>query len=169
MQCTSCKNAAATIHVLDLEKGAVVESHYLCENCAATKEITQKSIFSSQVLQSLLGGAESRPGEAATGAVCPGCHLTAAEFKLRGRLGCPRCYDVFRPALMPLLERYHDAVTHQGRFPGRTANPAPQPVSLAELRTRLHDAILEERYEEAAKLRDELKRVADGDDGSAES
>ena len=37
-------------------------------------------------------------------AACPGCGLAYAEFKAKGRLGCPRCYAAFGPVLIPLLE-----------------------------------------------------------------
>ncbi len=95
------------------------------------------------------------------GPVCPGCHLTSTEFRLRGRLGCPRCYEVFRNSLLPLLERVHDSTSHRGRFPGRSAK-APQPaVNLSELRLRLSRAIEKERYEEAAALRDAIRKAQD--------
>ena len=68
---------------------------------------------------------------------------------------------MFRPALLPLLERVHDAVTHRGRFPGKTATTASRAVNVAELRSRLAKAIAEERYEEAAVLRDALQKATD--------
>ncbi len=160
-QCTSCNKAIATIQVLDIEGGSIVHSQFLCEACADSKGVAQsKSVqLSAQVLESLLE--QSSGVESAPGAVCPGCHLTLAEFKMRGRLGCSRCYDVFRPALLPLLERVHDAVTHRGRFPGKTATPPSRTVNVAELRSRLADAIAQERYEEAAVLRDTLRKATE--------
>jgi protein arginine kinase activator len=164
-QCTSCNKAIATIQVLDIEAGSVVNTQFLCEACAGSKGVSQtKSTqiqLSAQVLESLLDQASGT--ESAPGAVCPGCHLTLAEFKMRGRLGCSRCYDVFRPALLPLLERVHDAVTHRGRFPGKTATTAPRAANVAELRTRLADAISQERYEEAAVLRDALQKATEAE------
>jgi protein arginine kinase activator len=66
---------------------------------------------------------------------------------------------VFKPALLPLLERVHDATSHRGRFPGCTPAPLVTHDILAELRRKLAAAIAAENYEEAAALRDQLKRV----------
>ena len=93
---------------------------------------------------------------------CPACGLTLGAFKQRGRLGCPRCYQVFRPHVVALLERVHDATAHRGRFPGRTVRKAPDPIDLTELRNRLAQAIAAEQYEEASRLRDRLRKITGG-------
>ena len=41
---------------------------------------------------------------------------------------------------------------------------APDPVDVADLRRRLESAIAAERYEEAARLRDRLRRVTGGEE-----
>jgi protein arginine kinase activator len=160
--CTSCNSALATIQVLDLEGGSVVNTHFLCDACAKSGGTVSKHAaikLSSEILENLLGG-EEQDAPSATDLACPGCRLTISEFRLRGRLGCPRCYEVFRSALLPLLERVHDATCHKGRFPGRVAAPAPPPsVNLIDLRVRLQSAIEDQRYEDAARIRDELDRA----------
>jgi protein-arginine kinase activator protein McsA len=76
------------------------------------------------------------------------------------------------PDLVPLLQRVHEAVVHRGRLPGgRAPAPPPGPMAmpatdterLADLRRRLEDAIRGERYEEAARLRDDLRRAEKGE------
>lgn len=92
--------------------------------------------------------------------------MTPADFRSKGRLGCPRCYEVFRSDLMPLLQRIHEAQTHRGRLPGRTVSSPAAPVedrALSDLRRRLEDAVRGERYEEAARLRDDLRRAERGE------
>lgn len=164
-KCSSCQAADATVQILDLEEGAVVSSSFLCNACASTGAgaAKQPSVnLPSEILESLLGTFTTDTEEQADAKVlaCPGCKLTLAQFRLRGRLGCPRCYSVFRTALIPLLERVHDATCHRGRFPGRVApSPPPRVPDLGELRNRLQTAIEEERYEDAAKLRDELDQA----------
>lgn len=170
-KCSACKKAVATVHVMDLQDGSVVSSSYLCETCAENEGVVQTKPstikFSTEILENLLGGLKGTEGqltkESVVGltpgdTVCPGCQMTAAEFKVRGRLGCPRCYEVFRAAIIPLLERVHDATTHRGRFPGRSAKAVPVPVNQAELRRKLGNAIKDEHYEEAARLRDQIKQ-----------
>lgn len=172
-KCVACNVAAATVQILDLEGGSIVSARFLCDSCAASTTSTgtsqQQAIqLSSEIIESLLGGSQDSestldPNDIA----CPGCGLTAAEFRLRGRLGCPRCYEVFRIAVLPLLERVHDATCHRGRFPGRTPADLPAPrLNVSDLRNRLQLAIEAEQYEEAARLRDELEQAALEDEGA---
>lgn len=164
-KCTACNAAAATVQILDLEDGSVVSARFLCDQCAAGSQDAgpqQQTIqLSSEILESLLGpSGDSDSTIDPTGLACPGCAMTEAEFRLRGRLGCPRCYEVFRASLLPLLERVHDSTCHRGRFPGRTSAELPPPrVNVDDLRNRLDDAIAAEEYEEAARLRDQLERA----------
>ena len=85
--------------------------------------------------------------------------MTLGAFKMRGRLGCPRCYEVFRQHVVALLARVHDATAHRGRYPGRSNHKAPDPVDVSAVREQLESAIAGERYEEAAALRDQLRRI----------
>jgi protein arginine kinase activator len=59
----------------------------------------------------------------------------------------------------------HEAAPHRGRLPGRAAAAVPtvDPDNLADLRRRLEDAVRKERYEEAAKLRDDLRKIERGE------
>ncbi len=83
------------------------------------------------------------------------------QFRSRGRLGCPRCYEMFRQSLLPLLERVHDGTTHRGRCPGKpTIVNAGDEEHLIDLRSSLRDAINAENYELAARLRDQIRQLA---------
>ncbi len=172
-KCSKCNAVEATVQILDLESGEVTGSHFLCDSCAKEGNAGAKQTaikLSSEILENLLGGLGGEQDSTAelTDLACPGCRLTASEFRLRGRLGCPRCYEVFRSSLLPLLERVHDATCHRGRFPGRTTPSTTAPrVSLVDLRNRLQTAIEEERYEDAARLRDELEQAKQERDGDA--
>jgi protein arginine kinase activator len=97
--------------------------------------------------------------------------MTIDEFRQKGRLGCPRCYEAFRHELMPLLQRIHEAQSHTGRLPATMAEvaPAPDDRALSDLRRRLEDAVRGERYEEAARLRDELRRAERGEAQAGEA
>jgi protein arginine kinase activator len=112
---------------------------------------------------------------------CPSCGTGYLEFRQSGLLGCPECYKAFESQLGPLLERAHEGGTHHtGRLPKRagggapnTAAPqirvAPPPPSPAELRAKkvaqlkkqLDEAVKAEQYEQAAKLRDELRSLSE--------
>jgi protein arginine kinase activator len=117
--------------------------------------------------------------------VCPGCGTTLNQFRQTGLLGCPDCYTSFEAQLSPLLQRAHEGGTqHRGKQPARMRAPgsaekpvataargepaATEPSSPAEphadrieaIKARLAEAIAAERYEEAARLRDELLSLA---------
>jgi protein arginine kinase activator len=85
--------------------------------------------------------------------------MTLAEFRQRGRLGCPRDYEVFMPQLRDLLERIHGATRHSGRVPGLDDQKMERLQRVNELQRQLEAAIREEAYETAAELRDQLKTL----------
>ncbi|MCA8976990.1 MAG: UvrB/UvrC motif-containing protein [Planctomycetes bacterium] len=168
--CSACQTAIASVVILDLNQGAVTGSQHLCPACAEQLGVAQPKTptkFSAEILEDLLGGLKSS-GQTARQRTeaCPGCGMTPQDFRAKGRLGCPRCYDTFRADLLPLLQRIHEAQSHRGRLPGRIAE-APPPVddrNLAALRKKLEDAVRGERYEDAARLRDELRRLERGEE-----
>ncbi len=93
------------------------------------------------------------------GLTCPDCGLKFMEFRARGRLGCPLDYRVFARGLLPLLGRAHGATRHVGKVARRRGDAGER----LRLRARLRDAIAREDYEQAARLRDQL-RLKDADE-----
>ena len=85
--------------------------------------------------------------------------MTLAEFRQRGRMGCPKDYELFAPQLQELLERVHGATRHVGRRPGVDEGTLARMQRVTELRHALETAIREEAYESAARIRDELKTL----------
>jgi protein arginine kinase activator len=167
--CSACQTAIASIVILDLDGGAVTGSQHLCQACAEKLGIAQPkppSKFAAEALEDLLSGLGApKPSERQRAAACPGCGMTPQDFRSKGRLGCPRCYEAFRGDLVPLLLRIHESQRHRGRLPGRVAE-APPPDdgrSLTRLRKQLDDAVRSEHYEEAARLRDDLRRLEHGE------
>ena len=167
--CTACQKAIATIVIMDLSEGSVTGSQHVCQACAEQLGVGAPKApkFSPEILEDLLGGLKQplKAGKAHKHVdSCPGCGMSVADFRSKGRLGCPRCYDAFRGELMPLLQRIHEAQLHTGRLPAVVGTPPP-PVddrSLTDVRRRLEDAVRGERYEEAARLRDELRKLERG-------
>lgn len=164
--CTACQKAIATIVIMDLSEGAVTGSQHVCQACAEQLGVAAPKApkFSAETLEDLLGGLKGQRTRSKPHEACPGCGLTIGEFRSKGRLGCPRCYEAFRAELLPLLQRIHEAQVHTGRLPAVTtqAPPPPDERTLTDVRRRLEDAVRGERYEEAAKLRDELRRLERG-------
>lgn len=171
--CTACQKAIATIVVMDLTEGAVSGSQHVCAECAEQLGLTppKQPKFPAEMLEDLLSGfqptsaPDAHPAPTPSLECCPGCGLSRDDFRQKGRLGCPRCYESFRGELMPLLQRIHEAQSHTGRLPSTavagdpTSAAARDDAGLSELRQRLEDAVRGERYEEAAQLRDDLRRA----------
>lgn len=49
-------------------------------------------------------------------AVCPKCRTSLAAFSKTGRLGCPYCYEEFKPYLTQVLKSIHGNVLHTGKI-----------------------------------------------------
>lgn len=146
MYCQRCQMHPASRQVMDPQG----HPHFLCEGCA-----TQVAVFGT--LQKMLLPALMKPNLPAQQS-CPSCHNTWQELNQLSHLGCPDCYRHFRLALESSLTRLHGQTVHTGRRP---AQPAPTPHDPAEeLRKQLEQAVAEERYEDAARLRDELKGLS---------
>ena len=162
MKCQSC-DLPATVHVTEIVGGKKKELH-LCQGCAEKKEILkQQELNLSAILQTVIGQHVGAPTDELARLTCPACGIKYMEFKAEGRLGCPHDYDVFRGALLPLLERIHRGTTHRGKIPPNATRHAARAGELRELRQKLRQAVDAEAYEEAARLRDMIKQkeVAD--------
>ena len=84
--------------------------------------------------------------------------MTLAEFKAEGRLGCSHDYDAFRVGLEPLLLRIHRATRHVGKAPKHQGPSPGRAAEMVELRRLLLSAVATEQYEEAARIRDLLRK-----------
>jgi protein arginine kinase activator len=165
--CTACQKAIATIVVMDLTEGSVTGSQHVCAECAEQLGVAppKQPKYSGEMLEDLLDGMSGPRQEVVRSECCPGCGLSPSDFRSKGRLGCPRCYEAFRSELMPLLQRIHESQLHTGRLPSTISAP-PRPIDpndLSELRKKLENAVRGECYEEAARLRDQLRRAEQGE------
>ena len=155
MLCDVCGKNPATVHLTEIVDEQMNELH-LCEECARQKSIQMEQQFG---LSDLLAGLAEfeKPEDLDKEGVrlkCPSCKLTYADFKKIGRLGCGECYVTFKRHLGVLLKRIHGASSHLGKSPVKVAPVTKEKIDLQELRNKLQQAIEEEAFEEAARLRD---------------
>jgi protein arginine kinase activator len=157
MKCQKC-NKAATMHITDVIADEQFEEHHLCEDCA------QKFLYEPPKK----GSAKSAEGEESDeiGTLnqrqCPHCGIKFVEFRNSGRLGCPHDYDEFRDELLPLLENIHGETRHVGKTPRRLPQSRQAQTEMITLRKQLQQAVTREDYEEAAQLRDQIRRLEEG-------
>ena len=162
MKCQSCGKNPATVHLTEIVGGEKREKH-LCESCAVEEGIAVgkpaaalSDWLSSFVSQAQAGGAAIEGGAA----TCESCGLTYAEFRQRGLLGCPQCYQAFDRMLMPLIQRAHENADHHiGKAPPQLERSERRQYELIDLRRRLRDAVAGELYEDAARIRDRIKEL----------
>jgi protein arginine kinase activator len=158
MDCQSCHARKATVHLTEIVGNKEKRELHLCEKCAQEQGTTGMEIMG--LISSAFGPSGKSGAAAATDLRCGACGLAYAEFRSRGRLGCPACYDVFRAALEPLLDKIHGSSRHVGKAPGGPpAADRSREKHLVALRRQLQGAVKDENYELAAKLRDELKKA----------
>jgi protein arginine kinase activator len=157
VKCQSC-SAQATVHLTDIVDGHKKELH-LCQRCAEERQlVSQNDLNLPAILQALIGQHVGQLADGLARLTCPACGIKYMEFRAEGRLGCPHDYEVFRLGLEPLLQRIHRAGRHVGKTPRRAPRGAARQAELLELRRRLRTAVEAEAYEEAARLRDLLRR-----------
>lgn len=150
-----CGKKLATIHVTEIVNGEKKEIH-LCEDCAKEKKIFFPAAADlSEVLSGMIEAANQPEAQELADLRCPECGITFGEFKANGRFGCPNDYEVFRKGVDPLLERIHGTTSHRGKKPQHEA-PETHDDALAQLRAELQEAVDEEAYERAARIRDQI-------------
>lgn len=160
MLCQSCEKNQATTYIKKVVNGELTEMN-LCTECA--KEMGYGKIFGtgfdfSNLLGSFLG--EGLP--ARTSATrCSGCGSSFADIARSGKVGCAGCYEVFYDDLLPSLKRIHGNTKHTGK---RAEIKAQTPEhKIKSLKKQLKKAIEAQEFEEAAKLRDEIKVLEGGE------
>ena len=94
---------------------------------------------------------------------CPHCGYQLSTFRQNGRLGCTKCYESFAPFMEPLITNIHGHARHiEEKEILTTQDPKGENKStniLAEMREKMKVAVKREKFEEAAKLRDEIQRL----------
>lgn len=158
MQCQLC-DKTATVHLTEIVDGSKTERH-LCEDCAQKEGITIKAPLAelSNLLENLVTAQEAT--EEIGEMTCPQCDTTWNEFRKRGLLGCPNDYVAFDQPLRRLVARAHEgATTHLGRIPRHDDGQLGKQARLLRMRRDLRQAVTDEDYETAARLRDQIRQL----------
>lgn len=160
-KCRRCSKPA-TLHITEIREGQATAIH-LCETCARdyleTPEASASQDSGSDLASKLDSLVKEGSEEIMSSLVCPVCGISFAEFRESGRFGCPHDYTEFLTEIMPLLENIHEDTQHQGKRPRGSAAVAEVQSQVIVLRRRQQEAIEQEDYETAAKLRDEINTL----------
>lgn len=161
MICQDCKKKPAIIHLTEIANEKLTEFH-LCKECAQKKEAFSMFVPLSinDILASFLSiekPAQSTDKKELT--KCNTCGFDYNEFRKIGRLGCGDCYKSFRDQLLPLIKRVQGGTSHTGKVTKRSGSNIRAQKRIEQLRTKLKRAIELEAYEEAAEIRDEIRKA----------
>jgi len=161
MKCQKC-DKPATFHITELTGGKPKELH-LCEEHAreylAENEQQEEAAPTDSLQQQLAMGQTVEQLAKLDKQACPVCGITFFDFRSKGRLGCSHDYVCFEKELEPLLVNIHGETQHVGKRPKTSPTDTDRLTELIKLRKDLKAAITNEHYEEASKLRDEIRRL----------
>ncbi len=185
MLCQNCGENEANVKYTQIING-VKKQMTLCDKCA--KELGLDDInFSmpinfSNFLDDMFEMNEFMPnllGDTNT-LTCNKCGMTYDDFLKEGKFGCDECYDTFSNRIDGLLKSIQGTNRHVGRnakfIEGKSSEKEKNSTQeneadlkdnetekeenkLEQLKERLKQEIKEERYEDAAKTRDEIKKL----------
>ena len=173
MLCQNCGNNEANIRYTQIING-VKKEIALCSKCAKEIGMDKMEIPDFPInLNSFLGDffndyAENAllPSFQTNSLKCNNCGTTYDDFVKTGMFGCSDCYDTFSDPIDSLLKNLHGTSKHIGRGEKTINNKQGKKIVKKEeskedmnsdLQKELDKAILEERYEDAAIIRDKLK------------
>lgn len=174
MLCQKCNHNEANVRYTQIINGEKNEV-FLCEECSKKLGIDNIKLnlpidFSS-FFGDLLNEYDNnlmplmkKPNELK----CDKCNMTYNEFIETGKFGCDNCYDAFSQRIDLILKRLHGS----NRYNGREANfneeaeeinvekkVDSKQEKIEELRKTLKQLVQEEKYEDAAKIRDKIKEL----------
>ena len=160
MSCDQCGRDEAPIQLTTVENDEMRVLH-LCEACAADRGVEPPSSQPSAPLVDFLAQiGKSMGAEAASAGRCPSCGLASAELRQVGRLGCADCYSHFEQHLRGLLRRLHGGTQHVGKLALLPDSAEiDRKAHVQQLRRRLQRAVETEDFEQAASLRDQIRRL----------
>ena len=178
MLCDNCGENEANVKYTQIVNGVKKEMH-LCEKCSKELGISSLTVSDfnfdmpmnmSSFFADFLNNSQSDfiPSLGETNVLkCNECGMTYDEFLDTGKFGCGNCYETFSAKIDPILKGIHNGNRHVGRKGienttklNKNQNVDEKKLSkLDKLQLDLKNAIKEERYEDAAKIRDEIKKI----------
>ncbi|MBO4925673.1 MAG: UvrB/UvrC motif-containing protein [Clostridia bacterium] len=153
MLCEECGERQAEVVMTTVINGESTSRH-LCRECLKKYQTGDLQSVLAAVLSAM---AEKKQVPEIT---CPRCGETYAEFQKTGMLGCAECYAAFRRELTPLITRVQGRTQHAGRRPPVSEEEQARLTRMEALRAQMEAAVAEENFEEAARLRDQLRAIA---------
>ena len=168
MLCDRCGKMEATIQYVQIINGSKQEI-YLCSRCGKEVGVDDFSmpIDLSTFFGEIFGEYNIPRLNRNIDLICNNCKTSFEEFLNTGKIGCANCYKSFEKKLNPILKRIQGGNEYLGESKQETTigkiKKEQEDISndntIKELENQIKKYVKEEKYEEAAKIRDEIKRI----------
>lgn len=166
MKCQHCNEREATTHIKKNINGNKTEMH-LCSACAkelgVAEEFSAESFFADTFFGNLLGAGIPAMNVLSGVERCECCGSSFNDIVKSGLVGCANCYNKFEDKLEPSIVKIHGKTKHVGKNVTYTVDETEKteaPKDTAEsLKEELKQAVKDQRFEDAAVLRDKIKEL----------
>ena len=163
MKCQKC-DKFATFHITELTGGKPTELH-LCEDHArehlseSSEQNAATATLAASLAQNIALNKAVENLQEIDQQACPICGICFFEFRNRGRLGCSFDYTCFAEQLGLLIENIHGERQHVGKVLRSATDKSDRRIQLIKLRRELDESIAIEDYENAKRLRDQIRDI----------
>jgi protein arginine kinase activator len=172
MICEFCNNNEASIHLVKIINNCM-EKLNLCAECVKNFSFTPEDDFFSdlndliskvfeidiKIIDKSIAGKLFSKIDSSDNKKCSYCGIDLNTIKAIGKVGCAKCYNEFRDSLYPLIKSIHGNIEHKGKAPSVSSDDIKLEKEIRDLKFKLKEEITVENFEEAAKLRDTIKRL----------
>ena len=165
MQCEICNANDAHVLITQVINNEKQEYH-ICTSCAAKMytDISFENLFQG-FINSIINPSEfnfggdviSEPHKTCV------CGIKLENIKKIGKFGCANCYQTFEKEIKEIVKGIQGNISNVGKCPKKSASQIAAERKIEGLRTLLKEKVSLEEYEEAAKIRDEIKALAGGE------
>ena len=156
MLCQNCNKNEANMHMKRIINGHAAEVH-LCSDCARSLGYGEAFSGVGFGFADFFGDFLLKNESLSSAVRCGVCGKTFEDIATDGKMGCAECYSVFYEKLLPSLVRVHGKTAHMGKRPLNAGGGDLADVE--ELKKRLEKAVMDQDFEEAVRLRDEIKAI----------
>lgn len=183
MLCQNCGENEANVRYTQIINGEKKEM-ILCEKCSKNLGIEDIDFSMPIDFSSFFGGILGCENEQdfislnkrLENLKCKFCGMKYDDFTKTGKFGCGSCYEAFSEKIDPILKRIHGSNRYIGKKieildknitkeqktskeEEKTKVNISEVQKIERLKNELKQLIKEEKYEEAAKIRDEIKNI----------
>jgi protein arginine kinase activator len=160
-KCYFC-GSPAVLHVTQIVNDNMQEVA-LCAGCAKKHGMFGHEDPHLSILKNIGGALISKMQALSFSPVlsCKRCGVSVTNYKETGFVGCTECYAEMYDFMIKTIENVQKSTKHVGKNPGNGDHNIVSDNAVEDsresLEVALRHAIAEEKYEEAAKIRDMLR------------